>query len=381
MTTLSQLCNTIACWLTDPEPQNPGWSPETWETFQFASLVHGVGPMLHGKLGETAWLDEQVKNWLAEQYVFNGQRLAKMHAELKAILSLFRLNNVKLMPLKGSIISARFYLEPALRPMADLDLLIRPEDFERSVALLAQLGYEQTVVHWKHTEFSRPDNRAVASRTGEHPDNPRGVELHLYCRETFGGPTIDLTDMMWDKAWTDTLLDVETVLPSLEALWLHLLVHATYHLWQGKLRLIHLVDLWLLTPHVSDPAGVLQTVDARYTYPALALSQRYFPPGLDKAILKAQAARLSASFCHWADSRDLVNTSYLNPKPPGLYFAKALRFTEGRPLEIVQSLRFSFLPSPQELALDHPRLANSKMSWLAYFLLPLDWIKRLVRNR
>ncbi len=381
MPTLSQLCDTIANWLTDPEPQNPGWSPEMWETFLFASLVHGVGPMLHGKLAETAWLDKKVKNWLAEQYLFNGQRLAKMHAELKAILSLFRLNNVKLMPLKGSIISARFYPEPALRPMADLDLLIRPEDFERSAVLLAQLGYEQTVVHWKHTEFSRPDDRAVASRTGEHPDNPRGVELHLYCRETFGGPTIDLTDMMWDKARTDTLLDVETVLPSLEALWLHLLVHATYHLWQGKLRLIHLVDLWLLTPHISDPASVLQTVDARYTYPALALSQRYFPLGLDKAILKTQAARLSASFCQWADSRDLVNTSYLNPRPPGLYFVKALRFTEGRPLEVIQTLRFSFLPSPQELALDHPRLANSKMPWLAYFLLPLDWTKRLVRNR
>ena len=404
VTTLTQLCDVMAHWLTDPVPQNPGWSPETWKTFQFACLVHGVGPMLHSKLAEAPWLDEGVRSWLAEQYLFNGQRLTKMQAELKAILALFQANHVPVMPLKGSIISVRYYAEPALRPMADLDLLIQPKDFARSAALLAQLGYEQTVVHWKHTEFSKPDNRAVASRTGEHPDNPRGVELHRYCRETFGGPTVELTNIMWRAARHGSLLGVETILPAPEALWLHLLAHATYHLWQGKLRLIHLVDLSLLAAEVTDPVAALQLLDARYTYPALALSRRYFPPAppytplrgvlrgeyyagtfqpqaLDEVLLKTQAARLSTAFRCWADSRDLVNTSYLNPRPPGLYFAKALRFTEGRPREVLQAMRFSFLPSPEELALDHPRLARSKAPWLAYFLLPLDWTKRLVKTR
>jgi hypothetical protein len=78
---------------------------------------------------------------------------------------------------------------------------------------------------------------------------------------------------------------------------------------------------------------------------------------------------------------DPVNSSYLNPDPVGLYLGKALRFSEGRPPEVLQALRFALLPGLTELALDHPRLAQSKAPWLAYFLLPLDWARRLVGSK
>jgi hypothetical protein len=77
---------------------------------------------------------------------------------------------------------------------------------------------------------------------------------------------------------------------------------------------------------------------------------------------------------------NLVNGSHLNPAAPGLYVAKALRFSEGRPAEVAQALRFALLPGITELALDHPRLAKSNWPWLAYFLLPLDWARRLMRR-
>ena len=41
-------------------------------------------------------------------------------------------------------------------------------------------------------------------------------------------------------------------------------------------------------------------------------------------------------FRQWADSRDLVNTSYLNPAPPGLYLTKALKFADGHPGLVVR---------------------------------------------
>jgi hypothetical protein len=300
-----------------------------------------------------------------------------MHAELKAILALFSRQQLPVMPLKGSILSAAYYVEAALRPIADLDLLIRPEDFSTAAQLLGQLGYEQEVVHWKHTEFSRPDNRQVVSTTGEHPDNPRKLEIHLHCRETFGGPTLELTGLMWRSAMPGSLLGEAVLLPQPDALWLHLLVHATYHMWQGQGRLLHLVDLALLTPYLQDPLSLLNSVEARFTYPSLVLLKKYFPAALDNSLLTAQQGRVSPSFRRWAESRDLANTSHLNPKPVGLYLFKALKFTEGRPREVAQALRFALLPSLEEIALDHPRLARSKVPWLAYFLLPLDWVRRV----
>ncbi|MBI1880861.1 MAG: nucleotidyltransferase family protein [Chloroflexi bacterium] len=379
MISLAHLCDTIAQWLAKAEPQAPEWPAETWQTFRWASRVHGVAPLLWTKLGTAPWLDEAIKSWLAEQYRFNGQRQAKMQAELKEILALFGHHQIPLMPLKGSVLAAAYYADAALRPMADLDLLIRLEDFASSARLLAQLGYEQEVVHWKHTGFSRPDNRRVVSSEGEHPDNPRKLEVHMYCRETFGGPALDLTETMWRNACPGTLLGEPARLLEPDALWLHLLVHATYHMWQGKGRLIHLVDLALVTPHLSDPLSLLNSVEARFTYPSLVLLQKYFPASLDDSLLTTQQARVSVSFRRWAAGLDLVNTSHLNPQPPGPYLLKALKFTEGRPGEVAQALRFAFLPSLAEIALDHPQLAQSRAPWLAYFLLPVDWAKRVGR--
>lgn len=375
--TLIQITNTIAGWLNQSELIDPHWSPAAWETFQFACRVHGVAPLLYPTLRAMPWLDNSRQSWLAEQYHFNAQRIARMQAELQAILILFSRQQLPVIPLKGSLVTAQYYAEAGLRPMADLDLLIRPGDFATATQLLAHLGYQPEVAHWKHTEFVKPENRAVVARDYEHPDNPRKLEVHLHCRETFGGPTVELTDLMWRHATPGELLGETAWLIQPEPLWLHLLVHATYHFWQGRGRLIHLVDLARVTPHLTNPQAWLNRVEARFTYPSLALLHRYFPDTLDPALLASQRVRVSASFWHWVDSLNLVNTSHLNPRPPGLYLLKALKFSEGRPAEVAQALRFALLPSLAEISLDHPHLAQSKAPWLAYFLLPFDWVKRV----
>lgn len=381
MTSLHHICNTLAQWLNGAELEDPDWSPELWESLKFISRVHGTAPLLHKRLYGVTWLDSALKGWLAEQYRFNDQRIAKMQVELKEILASFSQAGIGVMPLKGAILAVEYYEAAGLRPMADLDLLIQPEDFERGAAVLAQLGYEQDLVHWKHTEFIKPDNRRVVSTQGEHPDNPRGVEVHLHCRETFGGPTIELTDFMWRHSVEGPLLGERAILPAPEALWLHLVVHASYHLWQGRGRLIHLVDLVHVSPQLTDLQSLLSSVDARFTYPSLAMVKKYFPGSIEDRLLSAQADRLSPSFRQWADTLDLVNSSYLNPKPQGLYLLKALKFSEGRPREMIQTLRFALLPRLEEIALDHPRLARSGAPWLAYLLLPWDWVRRLKSSK
>ncbi|HMQ56468.1 MAG TPA: nucleotidyltransferase family protein [Anaerolineae bacterium] len=377
MISLVQLCHTMVAWLTEPPASDPGWAPDTEPAFKLTSRVHGVAPLLYEQLHSVAWLDAALKSWLARQADLNRQRVARMQAELHDILVSFAHHEVAVMPLKGSILSAGVYDHPGQRPLADLDLLVRPADFERAGHLLQQLGYEPTVAHWKHTEFIKPDNRTVASTEFEHPDNPRKVELHRYCRESFGGPGIDLTDGLWQQARPGELLGQPAFIPEPEALWLHLLVHHTYHAWQGKARLIQLVDLARLTPRLAQPASLVDRIDARYTYPSLALLQRYFPTAIDNSLVAAQQARVSTRFQTWVGSLDLINTSHLAAGSPGLYLSKALRFSEGRPNEVVQALRFALLPRLEEIGLDHPQLAQSKVPWLAYCLLPLDWAKRL----
>ncbi len=370
-------------WLTT-RPTDPHWSHQAWEAFQIACQVHGVAALLHDRLHQLTWLPEHTRLWLTEQHDYNQKRMGKIHQELQLILAHFAAHDLAVMPLKGALLSVQTYPQPSLRPMADLDLLVRPDTFEQTATLLRRLGYEQDTVHWKHTAFIKPNNRQVIDKSCEHPDNPRPIELHCYCRETFAGPTLDLTDSLWQAARPSKLLDQEVWLPSAALLWLHLLVHASYHFWQGHGRLIHLVDLLYLTPQVENQASTLKQVDARYTLPSLSLLDRYFPLMLEQPLIAHQAAEVTSQFYQWAAGLDLVNSSYLNPEPRGLYFMKALRFVQGkpkgRPPEILQVLRFSFLPSLDEISLDHPQLAASPWPWVAYFLLPLDWAKRLWRG-
>jgi len=218
----------------------------------------------------------------------------------------------------------------------------------------------------------------VVSATCEHPDNPRKLEIHLHCRESFGGPLVDITDIMWSNSFTGELLGEPAGRVTSEIFWLHLLIHNSYHLWQGAARLIHLVDIARLLPQLDTPIKSLSTIDARFTYPALAMLDRYFPSTTSALLIEHQQYKVSPKFRQWADSLDLVNSSHLNSAPMGLYLGKALRFAEGRPQEVARALQLALLPSLQEMALDHPRLARSKAPWLAYFLLPMDWAKRSI---
>lgn len=368
------------------QPNAPTWSAELEQAWQIACQVHGIASYLQPAMREAEWLPESLKVWAEAQHAANSQRIARLHRDLQTILALFAAHELPLMPMKGALLTAQAYPDPGLRPMADLDLLIHPADFERARDLLGQLGYQPTIHHWKHTEFIQPDNQTVVDATCEHPDNPRKLELHLYCRENFGGPIVDITDLMWGQAHLSTWLGQPAWLPSTATLALHLLVHASYHFWQGRGRLIQLLDLEQLYQHEPEPfenpqklLTLLHSIEARYTYPSLLLWHKYAPSAVNYALMISQRARVSPQFHHWADSLDLINSSHLNPNASGLYLIKALRFSEGRPREVSQALRFALLPHLDEILLDHPKLAQSRWPWLAYGLLPLDWLKRLRR--
>jgi hypothetical protein len=77
----------------------------------------------------------------------------------------------------------------------------------------------------------------------------------------------------------------------------------------------------------------------------------YFAGVLDDRIIADQQARLSTSFRRWAETFDLVNSSYLNPTPPP-YLSKVLRFNEGRLKELSQILKYMIWPDLPSLEID-----------------------------
>ncbi len=312
-------CEDLARWLADPPERPPERSAEEEECFREAARVHGAAPLLWLRVRELpAWRESATGAWLADQHLWNGRRVERLQAELREILLAFAGAGVPILPLKGSVLAALHYEEPAARPMADLDVLVLPEHQEAGDALLAGLGFEKIFSGWKHARFARPGSRQIDDPDREHPENTRLLEVHPRCREKIRDTVVDLTETLCGTARRGELLGAPSLLPDADALWLYLLVHATHHVLLNTFRLIQLADLVRLERFLNRPEKLAEAVDPRATYPALALLERYFPgerSGGLRARLRERLVREHAGWAAWADGLDLWTVCHLNPAP------------------------------------------------------------------
>ncbi len=209
-----------------------------------------------------------------------GRRLA---SERGSIESALQASGIAHAWLKGGWIAPQLYRRATARPMADLDLFVPESDQDGARAVLAALGYQATARTWKHEVWSRPEARSVVDPRGEHPDNPRPVELHSALGEAFRG------------------LRLELAFPArgpLDPRGLHLLAHLTVDALCRRMRAVGLVDvgLWLSSLRTEDWSALRQVLAephaARFLWPALALAQRELAldlprdslVGLDRAV-------------------------------------------------------------------------------------------------
>jgi hypothetical protein len=289
--------------------------------------------------------------------------------ELAEALAALHAASVAVMPLKGSLLATRYYPEPGLRPMNDLDLLVQPEDEPRAIAALAGLGYQPLMRGWKHLELARPDGRGpTVAFDGEHPDNPRSLDLHTCLREQFWSIHYDLTEHAWSDSSQGQLVGQPARLMRPALLLHHLAVHASCDMIARRVRLLHLQDLALVAAQV-DPAGWEGIIaharsrrEERFVYPALALASRYFPavPGLALEALRPGVPRALLTYL---DSADLDQHSFCNAAPTTA--AEKLRwFRPGA--ERARALRHMIVPDPGELGHWYPHLARPGLLPIAY---------------
>jgi hypothetical protein len=367
----------VASWLTEPAThdlaaQVAGWDDSAWQAARWAIQVHGIGPLLHrtfaGQPGAEA-LHPQLRCYLAEQYRLSGERVALLLGELAELLHACSRAGIDVLPLKGALLAAHYYAEPGLRPMNDLDLLARPEDEPRLVALLTQLGYQPVARSWKHFELARPEGRGpVVSWEGEHPANPRSLDLHTRLGEQFWGLRYDLTASAWAGAEPGTLLGVETRLMGPTALLHHLAVHASSDTIARRVRLLYLHDIALVAREVDDQ-GWQQILtwageqrEQRLIYPALAFTSRYYPV-VPAAVLHELRGGVPSALLRHLDASALDRFSFCNTAPTSLG-DRLLWFRPGR--ERASALRHMLLPDTNEIANWYPALARPALLPLAY---------------
>jgi len=90
-------------------------------------------------------LDPEILAALQQDYRGSAIRFMRREAALRPLLAALNDAGIPLICLKGAYLGRFVYKDPALRPMLDLDLLVREEHFEQCGRELERLGYRLLV--------------------------------------------------------------------------------------------------------------------------------------------------------------------------------------------------------------------------------------------
>jgi len=78
---------------------------------------------------------------LEEQYKITWRRNQQLFNDIRPVLQAFERAGIDAIVLKGMALVARYYHDPGLRPMADVDVLVSPSAVERASSVLRELGW------------------------------------------------------------------------------------------------------------------------------------------------------------------------------------------------------------------------------------------------
>ncbi len=113
-----------------------------WDGVAAQAEMHGLAPLLYAHTRAAGvQLPSPVRRELQGLYLRHRDANRVRTDVLCNILSAYQAAGVPALVLKGAALSHTVYPEPGLRPMSDLDILVREGDLRRAQSLLDSLGF------------------------------------------------------------------------------------------------------------------------------------------------------------------------------------------------------------------------------------------------
>ena len=383
---LLAVTNTLAHWLPNPAAGTAvaGWTIAEWEAAEWVAYWQNAIPWLVASI-ETAQVvvPEPVNGRLQTISDASRQRTQCMLDAAVEILDAFQQAGIAAIMLKGAVLAPLYYPDPFIRPLADLDLLIKPEDIGASRDIMRnQLGY----YYYSRSAEDEVYLRGERKQNIWAPDNVHPVEIHFTLREEYAGIGYQLADIMWRESgerpyWQNSSARI----PNTAALLLHVCAHTTSDWIIQRGRLMHLDDIRKLC-EAMQPAdwqtfnNLVQPSTARFLYPALAFAQKYTDLPIPETMINVLQQACPPALLQWLAQTELGDTSESNPASrSGLGLDIARRLARSR-LDMGRFWLRSFFPRRFNLAKRYPRLVETPFWPLAYLLINGDRLRHMLRK-
>ena len=203
----------------------------------------GTAPLLYRHLQTeelSPLVPKEVLKSLHKDYERQAMKNLRLYAQLTEILKAMNAQNIPVILLKGSFLAKWVYEDIALRPMSDMDILVREGDKDTAKQALLDLGYhqEKTFNSDIHEEVLTPQRHmAPFVKKGAAP-----IEVHTnYLNLAIGGPAE--MQNAWENAVPITLNNHTCYRLSNEDCFINLFEHLAKHVKVSGTTLYWFTDL------------------------------------------------------------------------------------------------------------------------------------------
>jgi hypothetical protein len=223
---------------------DPGLAPQIFAGADPARLAelrrYALTPLLYWQLRQQGWqgsIPPPALGWLKHDYARALQEAMCQEQESCQVIQSLVARGVEVILLKGADLRQRLYGDVALRPAADLDLLVAPEHLPKSEAVMTDLGYSVCPYCVPRPGFSQQFGHALEY---QHSGGRLAVDLHwqIVALSDFYRLPFQLLRPR-ALAWDFQGLPVLLLAPE------HLLLHLCLRLYNDDFSVFFLLDLAL----------------------------------------------------------------------------------------------------------------------------------------
>ena len=359
-----EVSDTVRRWAARPDAADvaraAGWDAPDCLAAMAVMEIHGIAPLLHGAFRSSGLLERlphRLQTYLRARHEANADRATRLLRLRERLHETLGRRRIPWMPLKGAVLLGDYWPDPALRPTADIDILIRPRSQRALTDALTELGFQEKQGTERHRSFAPVREPAAAS-----PDDTRGpgrISIDVHERVAFRtlSVTTDITNVLWKEDATGEDVQPRALLPA--PLLFHVLCHLGQHLFDKAARMIQLCDI----AHVVER---LQGVEwdrniewarsfgvERMLYAALAVSRSSVDLPVPQHVLDSLSEGTPPSLCALLDSTSLADHSFETVDVP--FRAQMLWLHPGT--ERRRAVRRLLFPGPSAACDRHPRVA------------------------
>ena len=221
------------------------FSDQDWEEFCFISRVHSVTELLYPQIKvihTEGFIPEEVLERFKQFVYSSASKNSWLLKSGKEVVEKLLDNGIETLALKGFFLQQSVYADDEIRPMNDIDLLVRREDIPKAVEILNNIGFRMES-HFD-PELRNEDIKHVPPMWN---DLGQLIELHWNLLEENEPFDIDM-DQVWAQktCFADKLWGL-----SVEHLIVHLAIHGVYQHYL-RLGLRSLLDLTRVIEKYSE---------------------------------------------------------------------------------------------------------------------------------